>query len=589
MVAETTLEFIYLPSDEHAHVCLVVLRQMAEITPVVLPDEGDLIFYFYYRQLTIIRINIFPFINIAGEAGSAWRLERLRDFEWRAKCLGLADDPSIAALVEQIKQETLELEELWRKQKEPDYERKWWQDGDYDEQRADAANDQGLLLFKQREYGEAFHHFTEAIRLHPTSSVYHCNRAAAALKLGRPDVAAEDAENSLARDPRYLRALLRAGQARIQLKHPDQAEWHFQRALEVDPACTAAQRGIAEAAALVLELRNHTEAQQAMAAAGSRPALPRTAGSSEDAALQLISADQVLATNPSLETAKCSKIEALIILTRYPDALAACSELLPGMERLYLEAEARWRDGDVANALIHLDQGLAERKKSLSPVPAKCAELQEFLRSMHSSMEAIEGHIEDGLYLDVIESCTTMLTSLDSGSCCGLYRKVLRYKADAAASRSQWEAARDDLDKVLEMQPSDSEALRLRADVHKKTGNYLEYFLDVQRLKKVGPDAPGLGALLEDAAKLCSQHPGSNSTSGDTTFGGMVSGPGSAFEVLGLRSGAAPAEVRKAYLRLAAEWHPDKWNSGNSEEMLQAEETFKKVKAAYETLSGSTT
>ena len=499
--------------------------------------------------------------------------------------MGLFEDPSIAALIEQMKQQTIELEQIWDQQKSSNVERKWWQDGEYDDHRADDANDHGLLLFKQNKYGDAFQLFTEAIRLCPTSAVYHSNRAAAALKLGRPEVAAEDADNALARDSNYLKALIRAGEARINLKNPEEAEAHFQRALEVDPACTAATRGIAKAHMQKIELRNHAEAQQAMAEAGSRAAIPRTAGSLDDAALQLISANQVLDINPSLEAAKCSKIEALIMLTRYTDALLACEELLIGMERLYLTSEALWRDGDVAKAMSHLEQGLHGK----TPIPEKCIELRNFLHSMHSRIEKIEAHLEDGLYFDVVESCSELITSLDRGACCGLYRKLLRYRADAAAHRSQWNEARADLDTALEMQQGDSDALRLRADIHKQMGNYLEYFLDVQRLKKVAPDAPGLSALQEDAAKLCYQHPGSNGGTYNGqggALGGLVSGPRSTFELLGLRSGAAPLEVRRAYLRLAAEWHPDKWSAGSDDEKFKAEEMFKKVKAAYETLTG---
>ena len=55
------------------------------------------------------------------------------------------------------------------------------------------ANDLGLQLFRAKDYGTAFAHYTEAIRLCPRKSTYHCNRAAAALKLQQHAIAAEDA------------------------------------------------------------------------------------------------------------------------------------------------------------------------------------------------------------------------------------------------------------------------------------------------------------------------------------------------------------------------------------------------------------
>ena len=52
------------------------------------------------------------------------------------------------------------------------------------------------------------------------------------------------------------------------------------------------------------------------------------------------------------------------------------------------------------------------------------------------------------------------------------------------------------------------------------------------------------------------------------------------YEVMGLPVRATPSEIKKAYRRLALQWHPDK-NQGSAE----AEETFKLVGEAYQVLS----
>lgn len=51
-----------------------------------------------------------------------------------------------------------------------------------------------MLLYKQKQYSKAFDAYTEAIRLCPRKAVYHANRAATAAKLGRHDVALQDAK-----------------------------------------------------------------------------------------------------------------------------------------------------------------------------------------------------------------------------------------------------------------------------------------------------------------------------------------------------------------------------------------------------------
>ena len=52
------------------------------------------------------------------------------------------------------------------------------------------------------------------------------------------------------------------------------------------------------------------------------------------------------------------------------------------------------------------------------------------------------------------------------------------------------------------------------------------------------------------------------------------------YQVLGLKKNATPAEIKKAYRKLAVKYHPDK-NPGDKE----AEEKFKEINEAYAVLS----
>src|SRR5262245_1775190 len=52
------------------------------------------------------------------------------------------------------------------------------------------------------------------------------------------------------------------------------------------------------------------------------------------------------------------------------------------------------------------------------------------------------------------------------------------------------------------------------------------------------------------------------------------------YDTLGVKKGASAEEVKKAYRKLAAQYHPDK-NPGDA----SAEEKFKEVQNAYDTLS----
>src|SRR5262249_50833010 len=52
------------------------------------------------------------------------------------------------------------------------------------------------------------------------------------------------------------------------------------------------------------------------------------------------------------------------------------------------------------------------------------------------------------------------------------------------------------------------------------------------------------------------------------------------YDTLGVKKGASPDEIKKAYRKLAAKYHPDK-NPGDA----SAEEKFKEVQNAYDVLS----
>lgn len=55
------------------------------------------------------------------------------------------------------------------------------------------------------------------------------------------------------------------------------------------------------------------------------------------------------------------------------------------------------------------------------------------------------------------------------------------------------------------------------------------------------------------------------------------------YDILGVQKSATEAEIKKAYKKLAMQYHPDR-NKGDK----KAEEKFKEINEAYQTLSDST-
>ena len=56
------------------------------------------------------------------------------------------------------------------------------------------------------------------------------------------------------------------------------------------------------------------------------------------------------------------------------------------------------------------------------------------------------------------------------------------------------------------------------------------------------------------------------------------------YEVLGVSKGASEEEIKKAYRKMAMKFHPDKVNTLGEEIKKQAEEKFKEIQKAYETI-----
>ena len=57
------------------------------------------------------------------------------------------------------------------------------------------------------------------------------------------------------------------------------------------------------------------------------------------------------------------------------------------------------------------------------------------------------------------------------------------------------------------------------------------------------------------------------------------------YEILGLKKGASDKDIKSAYRKMAAKWHPDKFATASEEEKKEAEEKFKEINEANAILS----
>lgn len=110
----------------------------------------------------------------------------------------------------------------------------------------------------------------------------------------------------------------------------------------------------------------------------------------------------------------------------------------------------------------------------------------------------------------------------------------------------------------------------------------------------------GLGIATRDYMSIKSRHTASRGTGGNG-YGGANYGyddngsraygehyqDESPYSVLGISSSATDDEIKKAYRRLAMKYHPDRVENLGDEVRRNAEEQFKKINDAYETIKVS--
>jgi small glutamine-rich tetratricopeptide repeat-containing protein alpha len=80
-----------------------------------------------------------------------------------------------------------------------------------DKAKAESLKMEGNKAISSKSYSLAIQKYDEAIALDPTNPVYYSNRAAAYSAEGSHDKAVEDAEESLKRDPKFVRGYSRLG------------------------------------------------------------------------------------------------------------------------------------------------------------------------------------------------------------------------------------------------------------------------------------------------------------------------------------------------------------------------------------------
>ena len=533
-------------------------------------------------------------------AGDVWRADKYRDFRFRVRCAGLERDARFVEALNAIGVESEALRAMNAAQRASEDPGPWWRDGEYDETRAEEANDDGTRAMSAKAYVRAFDAFTEAIRLEPRRATYHANRAAAGIALGRFEVAADDAQHAIERDGTYVKALVRSGTANLKIRRHGKALEMFRRALELDPTSASAARGAREAERAFNVSNEEAERQRDAARHGTRTALPRHDIDQDTAAEYLLSAEAALRANPALEGAKANVAEALVSCQRYESALEQCKDLLEdSLDRQYIVAEARWRMGDIDGALAEISSS-SFRDSYDAFACKKCVALGGRLLHLQDLISRAEREMDDGQQTTAIRLLNTILDQPEGKMKTRFRGRVLRLRAESRFKSREYDAGEDDedvneyfasiaadLSECLTLNGKDFETFILRASFRTARGDYQGAFTDLRAAQTIAPTYVGIDVMVRNAAKRALRTDGADANATNSfNVDGKSSTGGEFYDILGIKPSASARDVKSAYRKLAAMWHPDKWTQCADKKAAEnAEEKFKIIHRAYATLS----
>ncbi|KAG2236342.1 hypothetical protein INT48_001406 [Thamnidium elegans] len=394
------------------------------------------------------------------------------------------------------------------------------------------ANEQ----YKQGNYEEAVKLYTEAIDASPKTSTYYNNRAAALVMQKKYKDAANDCRIATELDPENAKAFLRGGKCHLNLGNLEEAGRQYTRALQIDSKI--AQR----------EYNNLQHVYNYMAQVNTFMTNNQwgLARNSLDRAIAFVDADQ-LPVKWRVMQAECALGEK-----NYSEASRIVNSLVrmnsQNPDALYLRARVFYSQGENQKTAAHCVEALR-----CDPDFSKARALLKMARAIDNQKEA--GNVAfKANQLDEAYEAYTAAMEIDPKND-HINSRLYSNRAAVLQKQKKFEEALLDCDRAIELDNEFYKVYSRRAGCYMETEQYEEAVRDYKKLTEVDPSNR---AELELKKSLRKDY----------------------YKVLGLSKTATETEIKKAYRKLALQYHPDK-NDGDA----KAEARFKEVGEAYTILS----
>jgi len=218
-----------------------------------------------------------------------------------------------------------------------------------------------------------------------------------------------------------------------------------------------------------------------------------------------------------------------------------------------------------------LDQALKHFAEALRLDPDHDAS-----RRMRSKLKEIEGTktrgneaFQKGRYQEAIAAYTEAIAIDDDNV--DLHLTLFTNRATAKFKLGDHTGCIDDCNAALAIQPRHLKALLRRAASKLELEQYKESIADYEEAQQMEPNDRSIAQSLRQAKLELKK-----SLRKDL------------YKLLGVTKHASDSEIKKAYRKMALQWHPDRHSSAEEEERTQAEKKFKEIGEAFEILSDPT-
>ncbi|XP_062166604.1 dnaJ protein P58IPK homolog isoform X1 [Alnus glutinosa] len=379
----------------------------------------------------------------------------------------------------------------------------------------------------------------------PGSDAELLERVSQSIKVKRYSEALDDLNSAIEADPTLSEAYFRRASVLRQLCRYEESEKSYKKFLELKPGNSAAEK----------ELSQLHQAQSALDTAW-------TLFDSEDSTKSLEYVDKVvLVFSPACLRAKLLKVKLLLAERDYSSAISESGLVLKededNLEALLLRGRAYYYLGDHDVAIRHFQKGLR-----LDPEHSELKKAYFGLKNLLKKSKSAEDNVNKGKLRLAVEDFKAAL-ALDPNhlahnvhlhlGLCKVLVKLGRGK-DAISS----------CDEALNIDGELIDALVQRGEAKLLTEDWKGAVEDLKSAAQKSPQDMNIREALMRAEKAL-----------------KMSLRKDWYKILGVSKTSSMFEIKRAYKKLALQWHPDK-NVDNREE---AEAHFREIAAAYEVLS----